>query len=487
MMLMGRVVTQLSAVTTFLLSAQFLTAELFGAFALASAITMVVGQLTYVGFHEYTLKERLAPEDAGTVWAASLSFGAVLSISLALSAHPLSMLFRSEEIEALMLWWSIIPITTGIAAIMTALAYNNNRFSTVVVVTVAFEILGLIVLAVALWGGMALEALLIQRLIVAILPALIIWLVLRYWIPPIVKWDELRRLFNFVKHLIGNHFLGFGSSYGADLALGFAAGPAATGLYRFGARIVIAISTITNIPLATMAWTELSKVKDDPKALKRRADNFLPAVTLIAGAPLIGLAAIADPFITRLAPAEWQGSIIVVQILALISATRMAFTVTLSPALGVSGQERWIPIVNLVNASVSIAAILILARFGVAAAALSQLVALLVFIPFATHLLEKHLAISRTKWLRCLLVTAAAAIAVWFGVSFAALMLNPLPTAIYLPALVLIGAAIYIPVVAFAAPEQARWFGTQVMDAAPPPIRRRLMPLLAAPLGLQRD
>ena len=483
----GRIVSQFAAIMTFLLCARYLTAELFGAFALASAIVMVLAQLTHVGFHEYILKERLKVQDAGSVWIFSLLFGLALGISIIFLAHPMAQLFGSPDIEKLMIWWSVTPIASAITSVLTGLAYNEERYAPVVFTTISIEILSLAVVAVFLWLDHALDALLIQRLLITIGPALIVWAVLSYRIP--IKYDraECWRIFHFAKHLTYSHFIGFGSNYGADMALGFVAGPAATGLYRFGARIVIAISTVSNMPLSTLAWTDFSKVKHDTQAVGRRIDNFLPAITLVAGVPLAGLAVIADPLITRVAPPEWQASIIVVQILALIGAVRIALTVTVGPALGVIGQERWIAIVRLVNAVFAVTAILVLARYGVTAAALSQLVPAAVIVPLSIYLLRKHAGINVWKWLRALAVGATASAAMWGGVHLASWLLNPLHTLLYLPALMVIGAAIYIPLVFLLAPTEAKWFVSQAITASPEPISRFIDQKVAAPLGLNQD
>ena len=483
----GRIVSQFAAIVTFLLCARFLTAELFGAFALASAIVMVLAQLTHVGFHEYILKERLTATDAGSVWIFSLLFGLALGILIILLAHPMALLFGTADIERLMIWWSVTPIVSAITSVMTGLAYNEERYTPVVCTTISIEALSLVSVAFFLWHGLALDALLIQRLLITVGPALVIWVVLRYPIPFKADRAECWRIFHFAKHLSYSHVIGFGSNYGADMALGFVAGPAATGLYRFGARIVIAISTVSNMPLSTLAWTNFSKVKNDAHAVGRRIDKFLPAITLVAGVPLAGLAVIADPLITRVAPAEWQASIIVVQILALIGAVRIALTVTVGPALGVIGQERWIAIIRLINAIFAIGAILILARYGVTAAALSQLVPALVIIPLSIYLLRKHAGINVWRWFRSLAVGAMASAAMWGGVHLASWLLAPLHTLLYLPALMVIGAAIYIPLIFLLAPVEARWFVNQAITASPEPISRFIDQKVAAPFGLKQD
>ncbi len=484
MLLLSRVCSQFAMVITFLMSAQFLTVEMFGAFALASAITMLLSQLCHVGFHEYTLRELKTPDTAGSVWVFNLGFGAALSILVAVLAFPLSLIFSSPDIAKLMLWWSITPLATGFHAVLSALAFNKNRFVVTAAVWMSIELLGLVVVLIALTNGLALDALLIHRLIITLIPVAVLWAVLRY--PISFDWnvEELRTIFHFVKHFVGSHFVGFGSNYGADLALGFVAGAAATGMYRFGARIVIAITAVSYLPLTTLAWTDFSKIKGDSQAVADRVNHFLPGITLMAGAPLVGLAAIADPMVTRLAPPEWQGAVIVVQILALIAAVALPLNVTIGPSLGVSGQERWIPITQMVNATVSIAAILLLARYGVAAAALAQGVAACVMVPFLVYLLRKYAGMIIGKWLQCLGIGAMAAAAMWLGVQTGAAVLAPLPTVLYLPSLMLVGAGIYITIVAVLAPTYSRWFGNQLLEAAPESVRRRLLPILGPRIGL---
>lgn len=478
MMLVSRTCNQLATVATFLLSATFLNAELFGAFALASAATMVFAQLTHVGFHEYVLKERKNNQTVATVWLTCLGLGCVLIVVVAGLAHPLSILFKSGDIERLMLWWAITPFFAAVFSIISALAYNQEKFGTVAIVSIISELLALGVLVLALTSGLALDALLIHRLVIVVVPTIMLWGVLRCWIPFFFDRTELIKIFHFVKHFVSGHFIGFGATYGADIALGLAAGPTATGIYRFGARIVVSIMAVTHMPLATLGWTEFSKLRQTPKLMAKGGNDFLSAVTLTAGAPLIGLAAIADPLITRLAPAEWQASIIVVQILAVVSAVRIPLSIVIAPALSAADQEKWIPITRLINAVLSIAAILVLARYGVAAAALSQAVAPIVIIPLSLYLLRKHINMSAEIWIKFLSIASVAAALMWLGVHYIGLLLAPLHTAIFLPLLVGCGAVIYITLIGLMAPTYTKWFLEQLLGAAPEGVKRRIGPII---------
>lgn len=439
-----RVSSQTGAFFVFLLGARFLSIEELGTFALASALSMLLAQLAWVGFHQYALREKCTEKTVGKLLAVTLTAGLALSALNAAIAYPSSLLFELPQINELMLWWSVIPLSTAFQAVVIALHYNANRFKVAAIISIAAEA---IALTIALYGfsqGWGLETLLVHRLALAVMPIIPLWLSLDGSFGFSAGSESVRNILKFVTSFTGGHIVNFGGTYGADLTLGLVAGPAAAGAYRFGARIVLVMSALIDQPLVTLGWTELAKKKNDPRRLGPLVDKFLSIALFISVASFVGLAIVAEPFVVALAGEKWAVSVVVVQILALTYTLRVPLEVTLQPALGVVGQEWWLPTVSLLTAAISIAAVLALAPFGIVAVATAQAIVLAGLAPLAVWLMHRYVALSVSLFLRSLMITGLCASIMWTGIFFLKSVLGSTNDWLVLVAVVPAGALIFI-------------------------------------------
>ncbi len=463
----SRFVAQLVALAIFFLCVRFLSVEEFGVYALASAVSALFGQLAWVGFHEYALKEKLAPKTIGSVLGLALAVAVALAVLLLLLAHPLSLLWGDGRIGEIIIWWAVIPLPAAVAASLSAIMYNEGRYATASMIGVGCELFGLVFVTVGLMAGLGLQTLIYHRLLLSFLPPIVVLLVRRPGLVPAVDFEKWRKIAHFVRSLSASHVIGFASTYGADLVLGVVAGPAASGIYRFGARIVLVFDALMTAPLSTLAWTQFARVKNDAASFARHVNQFSSGMIFISMAIFLGLAAIAEPLISEFAAPEWAEAAIVVQILAITAAIRVPLYIVLSPALGTVGQEKWLPIVRLSVAATSIAGVLLLSRYGIAAAALSQMCALLVSVPFALWLLNTHADFRLGNWLRMMGTATVMGVLMWSVVALISEPAQALISPLNLLLLVVTGVVVYCGLAALLVPALARRLYTELSALLP--------------------
>lgn len=463
----SRFVAQLVALAIFFLCVRFLSVEEFGVYALASAVSALFGQLAWVGFHEYALKEKLAPKSIGPVLGLALAVGAALTVLLLVLAHPFSLLWGDGRIGEIVIWWAVIPIPTAVAASLSAIMYNEGRYATASMIGVCCELFGLAFVTVGLMAGLGLQTLIYHRLLLSFLPPAVVLLVRRPEMVPVIDFGVWKKIAHFVRSLSASHIIGFASTYGADLVLGVVAGPAASGVYRFGARIVLVFDALMTAPLSTLAWTQFARVKNDSVRLAGQVNQFSSGMIFISMAIFLGLAAIAEPLIQEFAAPEWAEAAIVVQILAITAAIRVPLYIVLSPALGTVGQEKWLPVVRLSVAAASVAAVLLLSRYGVAAAAFSQMCALFVSVPFALWLMHAHTSFRIGNWLRMMATASVMGIVMWWSVTLISGLAQVLISPLNLLVLVVTGVIVYCGLAALLVPELARRLYTELSALLP--------------------
>lgn len=447
-----RIANQAAALLVFMLGARFLSISDVGTFALASAFSTVLSQLAWVGFHQYALKENYAAEDVGSLLVVCITASLALALLTAGIAYPLALTFGQPEIFTLMVWWSGIPIASGFQAVVIGVLYNSNKFKPIAQIAVVSELIGLVVVGYGLMQGWGLNALLVHRLMVSFFPIIPLCFCLDGRLSVQASRRDIGKITKFVSSFAGSHLVNFSGNYGADIVLGLIAGPAATGAYRFGARIVLVLAALIDQPLITLGWSELVKKKSDPQALSKLTDSFLSLAMLASVASFVGLAIIAQPFIVGIVGEKWGVSVIVVQILALTYAIRIPLEVTLQPALGVANQEWWLPTVSALTAAVSVLAVLVLAPFGIEAAALSQAVVLAVLLPFAAWLLNRFVGLSTAALAKSVFIAVTCAALMWAGINLAFVAVAPLNPYFQLLIAVPLGTAIFISTAVLFAP-----------------------------------
>jgi O-antigen/teichoic acid export membrane protein len=475
----SRVVGQFSALAIFFLSARFLSIEEFGVFAIASAVTAVIGQLAWVGFHEYALKQKLTTENSGPLFFAVLCAGVFLSIALALLAGPVSYLFGDQRLARLILWWSATPIFAGGLSVILALYYNEGRFRFAAISGIICHGAALATAIAAFTNGLGLNALIIHKLLVTSLLPVALLIALSKMPKPKFELSSVVEILKFVRNFTAMHIVDFGASYGADLVLGFIAGPAATGVYRFGARIVLAMDALVAAPLNTLSWVEFSKWRGDDTGLRKSVLDFLSISSIITIAIFTGLAAIARPLILEFAGEGWADAIIVVQILAIVTAFKGPLLAILPAALGAKDQVQWLPIVRIAGALASIGAILVFARYGTAAAAASQAAALLIVAPFSLLLLRKYMALHHWKYLKVVGAAALAGAIMWLWVGWIHQSLIMAPAIVTLFLQVTSGAAFFMTLILVLSPKYAALLLGHLTDFFPEPLKVRMQKLLA--------
>lgn len=308
----SRGVVQLLLLGVTLVATRSLSITDFGSYAIGSLFQVLARQLFYIGPYEYLLK---TPGDDGLLPAAftanlvqacgvALAMGAVwlaapLLFSAPAVAQVLGMLVPSVFLVAVTAWYEAVLL-------------RQVRVRRYYASTLAADTTGAIMAVVLLVHGYGVAALVWQtysRL-----------LVLLALYPPTTRVRpalsrDAGRVAQVLRWSVARYaavLLNFTTAYGADLVLGTALSPAATGLYRAANRIVTAMTDLFAQPLQKIAQTNLSATYVRNGDMSTSWLRMLAGVGAIAWSGLVTLAFMADELVPYVIGERWRSAVPIV-------------------------------------------------------------------------------------------------------------------------------------------------------------------------------
>lgn len=367
----GRAANQIIALIVTLLAARFLTPISFGEYSIAAALVTLSRAMLYAGAFEYLLKAPRGEEAPTECLVINLGLAAGLGALLTVLSLFTRPLFHSTEVGFLLLALAPSSLLSAAANWQESQLLRAGRLKTYYGVTTFAEVIAAIVTVTMIVLGFGLVALLAQ--IYARLSLLMVTyraLQRPMWSPGF-SFERAWRVAHWSTHRYGATIVAFLSNYSADLLLGAFLSPAATGLYRASHRMVTGVSDLVSNPTRLTAVTIFSRRAADGLESGPLWPRIAAASAFIGWTALAGLAAISDQAVPLVLGARWAAAGPIVAILCLQRAFSLIDGVT-GPMLVAYSHVRALFGVQLAMAIASVALLAVMARYGVAAAALSS-------------------------------------------------------------------------------------------------------------------
>lgn len=315
----SRIIQQVMAAARLVVLARFLTPDDFGLLALALLTISILNQFSMTGFNVALVQKKSSIEDyLSSAWTFGLIRGAALYCILFTAAPYVAVFFKSPDVV-------LIIRVIGISAILTS--FNNigmiffqkeldfkrqfifTNLGTLSDVTVA------IVLAVIYRSVWALVA----GQLTGMLVRCILSYILHSYRPHLqLKWDKIRDLWEYGKHIMATSVLGFFCLEGDDIFLGKMLGIHTLGLYRYAYKVSNMMATeIANL-VERVAFPAFSKLQDDIEKLRSGYVKASQVVMLIVFPISGGLVVLAYELILVVFGVEWIEMASTMQILCIL-------------------------------------------------------------------------------------------------------------------------------------------------------------------------
>jgi O-antigen/teichoic acid export membrane protein len=464
---------QLSKIVVAVILARLLTPHDYG---LASMV-IVFGAIVPI-FSDLALgaalihREELTEDDRSTVFWTNIATGIALTVICVALAGPLASYYREPEVQPLFIVFASTFLLGSLGATQLALLTKEMDFRGLETRVIAGTAVGAAVgIGIAVAGGGA-WAIVGQQVAVAFVSTVLLW---RFstWRPKFIfSTRSLRELGGYSGNVFGSHALLQLSPNLNNLLIGRLANAATLGTYTLAQNVILLPFYRIAAPIQEVLFPAFSTLQKEPEriaGLWLRVNRVLAAVAMPC---LLGLAAVAPDFVHVVLGSNWQGATVVIQILCWVGILQVLQRLNLSilQARDRTRELLWFSIFSLVA---GVGAVAIGLHWGVNGVAVAYALISTVTLPVFTFITARAVNSSLRDCVRNVAGVAQAA----FGMTFAIvglrqlLMMADVIPAIRLLILIPAGAAVFLLLAMWRAPELRTEFESFARRAAssPPP------------------
>ena len=299
-----------------MLIARMLLPSDYGVIGMLSIFMAVSQCFINSGFGAALIRKNNRTEtDLNTVFYFNIVVAFICYGLLWLGSPYIAKFYNLPLLESVTKVWGLNLIISSFAGIQDAqlsIAINFKSRAKISVITTLFT--GVIGLLLA-YRGYGVWALVFQTLSSNILRTSLLWLTVR-WIPKLIfSWSSFKELFSFGSKLLASALLDTIYNNIYTIVIGKCFSAKALGVYsRADSLAQFPSSNITGV-LQAVTFPVLSKIQDNDVRLASAYRRFLRMSAFVVFPLMVGLAAIADPFIRIVLTDKWEGTIIFLQII----------------------------------------------------------------------------------------------------------------------------------------------------------------------------
>ncbi|TWB43590.1 O-antigen/teichoic acid export membrane protein [Rhizobium sp. ERR 922] len=371
----AKIVSQLAQIATFFVAVRVLSPAEFGLFAFVSAVAMLLVVVAEGGWAEFLMKAPHEDDCFDEVATTSLLSGAFFTALGLVVATIFYVLMKDQMWSLLLGLFSCWMLPSALTAAFDGLLVVDGRLGQRAIVRVMGEVSGLITAAVLLRLYGHASALAAAKIVCQLI--LLIGSICATKRLPRLRLTRsmFAEIATFSRQIVGNRLIVFLGSYSGTLVVGSFLGVADAGFYRAAERVVAVVSELLGEPTRSLSWVVFRRANLNPDAPARSVGSagvrFLVVLLAIATPMYLGLAQLAEPAVHLVLGEVWLPAASIVPFLCLRQ-------LLLSPgyineaSLSVVGAIRYRLPVTLLNVSVSLAVIVLVARFGLRELAIAQ-------------------------------------------------------------------------------------------------------------------
>jgi len=358
-----------------LLLAYFVTPEDYGLVAMVAVFLTIATQVADSGFREALIRlEAPEPEDFDTAFLANTALGLFGYLVLFLVAPAVAAFYDEPQLVlVLRVVGLVVPIQAAqivqVATLSRALDFRAQMAASLPAALVS----GVVAVALAAALGAGVWALVVQRLLAAVILTSLLWRAGRYRPGFRFRMSSLKAMYDFgYKLLIARAVTAvFQNIY--VLIIGRLYDATTAGQYFFAFRVQDLVLAQLVRAIQRVTYPALAQVQDDPARLRRGYRQVLMATTFATSPFMAALLWFSpDAFSVGLAP-RWGPSAGMLQVISVAGLLYPLHVINLN-VLKVHGRTDLLLFINLVKRSFAVVVILVTAPMGLEALLVGQVV-----------------------------------------------------------------------------------------------------------------
>lgn len=381
----SQLIRQVTQLGTTVVLARFLEPSDFGLMGMALLATGFVALLKDLGTSAAVIQAKdVTTRLLSTLFWLNMIIGLLATVIVFAGAPLVIMLFDDQRVGPILQMLSLTFVISGVGVVQQAILERNLLFKILAKIEITATILGCGVGIASALLGYGVLSLVNQSLTIALTTTVLLW-VWNPWRPALLlDWAELKCVGAYSLNLTGYNVFNYFARNADNFLIGRFLGAQDLGYYSLAYRFLLyPIQTISAV-IGRVMFPFYSRIQDDFLRFRRHYLNVAASVALVTFPMMVGLMALAEPFVLAVLGPQWRPVIVLLQILAPIGLMQSIGS-TVGAIYQAKGRTDWMLWWGVAAGSVVMLSFLIGLRWGITgvAAAYAVASAVLVYPSFA--------------------------------------------------------------------------------------------------------
>lgn len=405
-----------------IIMARLLTPKDYGLIGMLVIFISIAQSLIDSGFSQALIRKQDRTEtDNSTVFYFNIVVGFLLYLTLFGIAPWVADFYDTPELCTLMRVISLSVIFNSLAVVQRALLTVNINFKTQAKASLNAAIVsGIIGISMA-YNGFSYWSLAVQQLVNLGLNTLLLWVFTKWRPKAVYSWKSFKELFAFGSKLLVSGLIDVIYRNMYLIVIGKIFSASTLGYYTRAHHFAeFPSSNLTSI-MQRVTYPVLCQIQDDDQRLAQIYRRFLRVSTFIIFPLLVGLSAVAEPFVILLLKEQWLFAATLLQIICFSMMWYPIHSINLN-LLQVKGRSDLFLKLEIIKKIIAVIVLCITIPMGLIAMCIGQIITSLVFLIINTYYTGKLINIGFIRQMRDLFPTLLLSLSMWvlvyYSISF---------------------------------------------------------------------
>lgn len=393
--------------------ARLLTPKDYGLVGMVAIFIAVAQSLVDSGFSQALIRKQNRTEtDNSTVFYFNIVVGILLYLVLFAIAPWVADFYNSPELTALMRVICLSVVFNSFVVVQRALLTVNIDFKTQAKASLTAAVVsGVIGIGMA-YSGFSYWSIVAQQLVNLGLNTLLLWIFTRWRPRWIYSWGSFRELFTFGSKLMFSGLLDVVYRNMYLLVIGKVFTASSLGYYtRANQFAEFPSSNLTGI-MQRVTYPVLCQIQDDDERLAQIYRRFLRLSAFLIFPLLVGLSAVAEPFVLLLLKEQWLFAATLLQIICFAMMWYPIHAINLN-LLQVKGRSDLFLRLEIIKKAIAVLILCVTIPMGLIAMCVGLILSSLIALIINTNYTGKLIQVGFLRQMRDLLPTLLLSLSMW--------------------------------------------------------------------------
>jgi O-antigen/teichoic acid export membrane protein len=325
----SQVSRQVMGLLTTVVLAHFLLPSDFGLVGMATVATGFLGIFGDLGTSSAVIQRKnISDSLLNSLFWINVAFGLMAMIIILIVSPLVASFYHEPRVTIVLRVLSLNFLISSISNIQKAILERNLAFNTSAKIEVSVILAGAVVGISAAIKGWGVWSLVAQSLTVTIISTILLWLISQ-WKPKLIfSLEEVQEVGKYSLNLTGFSILNYFIRNTDYILIGRFLGTQNLGYYTLAYRLMLyPLQNISGV-IGRVMFPVFSKLQDDDEKFGLAYLKANSSIALISFPLMLGLFALAEPFILTFFGMQWQPVILLLQILAPVGMSQSIMTTT---------------------------------------------------------------------------------------------------------------------------------------------------------------